>query len=346
MAAPTRAVVVDNNDSRIKYTQSWVSRQSFGPAVFPTLHMTTNGSLQLDFTGTQVALFGVARIIQPTWTCSVDGAAITPSPSTLPDDSFCQVQDLDDKPHTLTLNITPSSYPWVPFGLDYISYTPSKSPPLDTSFIRVSNVDPDIRYSSGWMPLEDVYNTTSTPGSLSFGPHSVQVTYNGSQLSTPLTFAFMLVQGGAPSSQTHTNVIIGAIVGGSVAATIALILIVFLFIRFRRQRRKTTKSKTFRPSFSRTVFIETDRASAISTQGFLESLPPSIGHGPHDLAPSHYNDIKSQPFYNLGNSNYDELDDKSSYCGGYQTCGQVKAIEAQAFRSDFSKQEVQILYHI
>ncbi|KAF8810740.1 hypothetical protein BYT27DRAFT_6481023 [Phlegmacium glaucopus] len=137
----------------------------------------------------------------------------------------------------------------------------------------------------------------------------------------------MVIQGSASSSQAHTNV--GAIVGGSLAATIALLLLVFLFIRFRRQRRKTTKPKILLPSLSKSAFIETDQASAISTQGFLESPPPFIGHVPHDLAPPpHYNDIKSQPFYNSGNANYDELDDKASYCGDHQTCGQVKAIEA------------------
>jgi len=69
---------------------------------------------------------------------------------------------LEDKPHSLTLNAAGDE-----FLFDYISYTPSKSAPLDNSLIRIGNLDPDIHYDPGWAALGDVDNLsmTKTPDS-------------------------------------------------------------------------------------------------------------------------------------------------------------------------------------
>ena len=159
---------------------------------------------------------------------------------------------------------------------------------------------------------------------LPFGPHSIKVTFEGENSSTPLTLAFILVQNGTwPTSSSHADVNIGGIVGGSLTAIFALLLIVFLSIRYREQIRKTWSEK-LHPFLPKSVVIETDKARAASTTPSFGSLLSSTNHT--SQAPG-YDDARSQRF-RAANANFDEIDENSSYYGSYQTWGQIQAIEA------------------
>jgi hypothetical protein len=92
----------------------------------------------------------------------------------------------------------------------------------------------------------------------SMGPHSLVVTYNGDNSTTPLSFSYLVVQNGtlphstsssspspsATNSSSSTNV--GAIIGGVLGAAASL-LIVFLLL-FYRHRRNSEEYRSWRRS--------------------------------------------------------------------------------------------------
>jgi hypothetical protein len=69
-----------------------------------------------------------------------------------------------DGPHVLTVNVTILKNQT--FWFDNIQYLPSASVPLNQAAIVVDNLDSQLQYGTGWMPLEDIANSTSVAGSM------------------------------------------------------------------------------------------------------------------------------------------------------------------------------------
>lgn len=72
MSTTAREIIVDNNDSRINYTRSWLSVDSTKPTLSSTLHKTYNGSLQFDFNGEWTTIVIATRIPHPKLEMAID----------------------------------------------------------------------------------------------------------------------------------------------------------------------------------------------------------------------------------------------------------------------------------
>jgi len=200
--ATPRWVIVDDTDSQIQYTGSWVPDQgsqdsvgNYGPPYRNTMHGTkSNASLSFSFhgerhfffpksssscltdchvPGTQIKVIGSNNIrndsgvLDPTWQCFVDNVSIDVSkPFQYAENNwpFCSQDSLVDGPHTLTVNATVMKSQT--FWIDNIQYIPSASVPLNQTAVVVDSLDPQLQYGQGWQALGGVANMTVVPGSI------------------------------------------------------------------------------------------------------------------------------------------------------------------------------------
>ncbi|GLB39931.1 hypothetical protein LshimejAT787_0704410 [Lyophyllum shimeji] len=181
MGTPRR-VVVDDSDSRIRYSgQGWFQDQgsqdsagNFGPTYKRTSHGTNgNDTLSFSFRGTSVSVFGTTNLVQldngtrwdPTWECFVDKISIgsaKPFPAEENNWFLCGQDVLNDGQHEITVNVTTTGHT---FWLDYLIFTPSPNASYDEAVLIVENNDRAIFLDSSWGSLGGSANMTTVKGS-------------------------------------------------------------------------------------------------------------------------------------------------------------------------------------
>ena len=188
-----RAIIVDDSDLNIQYVggrwfQDLASPDqvgNLGPTYQHTLQGTrSSGSFSFKFegpsfpltivdfvthprTGSAVKVFGAAGRRNPasgdlTWRCSIDDITI-PLFDPPNNGALCEERNLADGPHVITVDVTQSTGNRT-FWFDYLRYIPSPNVSQDFAYVVVPNADPAIKYGTGWTPLIDLGNRTSTAG--------------------------------------------------------------------------------------------------------------------------------------------------------------------------------------
>ncbi|KAF9479548.1 hypothetical protein BDN70DRAFT_806815 [Pholiota conissans] len=220
MASSTpRQIVVDDSDPSIIYSSAFFvdntgdlnNQGNFGATLKSTLHGTNGtGSLQFQFSGTQVAVFGTTDQtnatghIDPTWECFVDSVSIgSMNPFQFVENNWnlCSADGLPDKSHVLTINANSHGRT---FWFDYLRYVPSANVPLENALVLVDHTDRDLQYDSNWGPLGTIANMTSVNGaqvSLSFTGVSLQwYSHIPTELPHRPSLATYSIDGGAENS--------------------------------------------------------------------------------------------------------------------------------------------------
>ncbi|PPR02072.1 hypothetical protein CVT24_011171 [Panaeolus cyanescens] len=183
--AAVRRVVVDNTSPLIHYEGSWFlddtgahdAKGNFGPVYNKSLHATiTSGSFSFAYTGSSIVVFGSnnvhndsAGVLDPQWTCSVDGVSLPTHPFNyfennwpLCDTNSTQIHDSNGS-HVLTVNATVQRAQ--AFYLDRLVYTPSPDASFVDETIHVQNNDPELQFGPGWEALGAIANLTAQTGS-------------------------------------------------------------------------------------------------------------------------------------------------------------------------------------
>ena len=121
--------------------------------------------------GTQITVLGTSDfsntsgVVDPALECFIDNSSIgknRPLLITENNQVVCSHLKLTDGPHVLTVNATILTNQT--FWLDDIQYAPSASVPLDQAVIMVDNVDPQLKYVTGWQALPNKTHMTTVPG--------------------------------------------------------------------------------------------------------------------------------------------------------------------------------------
>ncbi|KAF8163682.1 hypothetical protein B0H34DRAFT_672630 [Crassisporium funariophilum] len=190
-----RPIIVDDTDPGIKYMGPWFQDQgsqnavgNWGPVFNNTSHGSkSNASLSYAFNGTSIKVLGTNNIrndsgvVDPSWECFVDEISIgahNPYQFPLNNWVFCDVDQLVDGPHVLTVNATVARAQT--FWFDQIQYVPSASVPLEQQTILVDSLDPELQFGPQWRNLADVANSTSTQGTqLVFNFTGIQLSWYG-----------------------------------------------------------------------------------------------------------------------------------------------------------------------
>ncbi|KIJ32452.1 hypothetical protein M422DRAFT_184512, partial [Sphaerobolus stellatus SS14] len=218
-----RRIMVDDTDSDIRYTGSWVldqtgdlnSRGNFGPVYRNSVHSAnTDASFSYSFNGTSIGIWGSNNIannsgvITPSWACYIDNIKM---PDRDPFQFFennwllCTQDNLVDGPHELTVNVSTTGQQ---FYFDYIGYFPSSTVSLSSKTLNVDHLDPAIQYGAGWQALGSTADMTSVAGTeLTFEFIGTSLSWLG--LTTPdfsrnASNAIFSVDGGSPATfQLH-----------------------------------------------------------------------------------------------------------------------------------------------
>ncbi|KAF8159353.1 hypothetical protein B0H34DRAFT_767602 [Crassisporium funariophilum] len=189
---------------------------------------------------------------------------------------------------------------------------------------------------------------------LPFGPHTIVVTFESDQTSTPLSLDFLLVQNGtassgptfpsiSTSSPTSTSmplpfssgslkrVNVAGIVCGVLGAILFTLILIFLLLRYRKRKRENEqmRSATVAPFYPTSYVQDLDTSSTVSLHASPAFRQQSANYGrSSNLFP------QPGPSGSPGRSdqssslNPSEFNESTSYYGGYQTWGQTKALEA------------------
>ncbi|KAF5372359.1 hypothetical protein D9615_009234 [Tricholomella constricta] len=216
--SPPRNVVIDDTDSRIRYSgQGWFQDQgnqdnigNYGPTYKRTSHGTKgNDILSLTFQGTSIRVFGTTKLSRinethwdPSWECFVDQISIgATKPFAYPENNWilCQKSALNDGQHEITVKVTSAG---TTFWLDYLVFTPSPQVSYDEAVLLVENDDTSVMYDSSWVALGANANMTTKKGSqVKFDFIGKSVTWVGfipTELSHNPGFGSYSVDGGAP----------------------------------------------------------------------------------------------------------------------------------------------------
>ncbi|TFY77126.1 hypothetical protein EWM64_g6884 [Hericium alpestre] len=176
--SPTRHIVVDDTDPGIQYLgPGWsatsgnavASFGTFGPTFNNTLHQVNNtqgSSLQFQFTGTFVQLFGTldnaANKSIPNWQCFLDGHPVGQTTflnETANQITLCQADSLPNTPHQVVVNVTT---PGPNFWFDNYLYDPLPGASLADSTLKIDNTDLGIGLvGQGWSRYKDMWFLTS-----------------------------------------------------------------------------------------------------------------------------------------------------------------------------------------
>jgi len=178
--ATQRRIIVDDTDSRIKYSGDWFQDNgsqdqfgNYGPTYKHTLHGTTgNNSMSFSFSGTAVTIMGTTNLAKiddthydPMWECFVDQISIgSTSPFQYRENNWnmCGKDSLNDGPHEITLKVTTRGGT---FWLDAITFAPSAHDTYGTEVLVVDDNDPGVQYGDGWQPLGTTASFTGKTGS-------------------------------------------------------------------------------------------------------------------------------------------------------------------------------------
>ncbi|KIJ44148.1 hypothetical protein M422DRAFT_30652 [Sphaerobolus stellatus SS14] len=215
-----RRIVVDDTDSDIRYTGSWVLDQTgdlnkggnFGPVYRNSVHSanTSDASFSYSFNGTSIDIWGSNNIannsgvITPSWACYIDNIKL---PDQAPFQFFennwvlCSQDKLVDGPHELTVNVSTTGQH---FYFDYIEYLPSSTVSLSSKTLNVDHLDPAIQYGAGWQDLGSTANMTSVAGTeLTFEFIGTSLSWLGfipTELPHNASNATFSVDGGSPAT--------------------------------------------------------------------------------------------------------------------------------------------------
>jgi len=192
---------------------------------------------------------------------------------------------------------------------------------------------------------------------LPYGLHTLKVTYNGDDgnASTPLVLDFLLIQNGSISPNTTASlpastsppvlasaakkVNVAGVVCGVLAALAAVLILAFLFLKYRKQKevKFAPSSKFLAPiPFLRQPPRPIQESTSFSTLGLftpaqsaidLAAAPPTHRRRtsrpkPPEASGSRPRRFAAPPVPPIA------ANDQTSYYGGYQTWGQAKAQEA------------------
>lgn len=197
MTEPTRWVVIDDRDSRIKYSGGWQSaggddynnRGNFGATYRNSLHGTGTDGATMSFsfkgmsyihsgqqwkliyrTGNAARIKGTsdlqvdsAGVPNPDWKCTLDGNVVKradPFPYTENNWTFCEFGNLPAGDHTIGLTVKTTERN---FWFDYIEYRPSGM--VDNEVVQASRDDADLSYNGQWAALATVGHNTLNKGS-------------------------------------------------------------------------------------------------------------------------------------------------------------------------------------
>ncbi|KAJ7473637.1 hypothetical protein B0H11DRAFT_2195596 [Mycena galericulata] len=203
----SRQVVIDDTDPSITYSANWFPDTSsnlvgnFGTPYNQTSHssIVAGSSFTYSFNGTAVVVRGTidevedaSGVLNPSWTCLVDGTAITnPSPTfRFPENNWmlCCSFELVPAVHTLEVQTTTTGQP---FRLDAIEVTPLPGAKVGPGVVRVWNNDSSVVFGPGWV---------ATNESLSVSASLVGMIPSGlSHLASSATYS---IDGGEPTGFT------------------------------------------------------------------------------------------------------------------------------------------------
>ncbi|PPQ79831.1 hypothetical protein CVT25_002985 [Psilocybe cyanescens] len=178
-----REVIVDNNNSRIRYSpEGWkiggqgVKNGKGGTSDMNSLHVSTGkASLSYSFRGSKGRILGTPDIPDsskagPSWQCSLDGRPLQPVAQSNQKNKDWLLCEWDESTpvgsHTVTLNVTSNGESGV--GFDHLLYQPDTAQAVKNSTIYVPHSDPAIKYGSGWKIQGDSHIATSGATNLSF----------------------------------------------------------------------------------------------------------------------------------------------------------------------------------
>ena len=129
-------------------------------------HLLINlaGGLEAEVFGTNM-LNNQSGIIDPIWTCLVDGNAIAPEPFfQFPENNwrFCYFNNLTSGKHTVAVSVSSNGHS---FYFDRLSYRPARdSKSIVNDSIIVDFEDADLSYDSSWSPFSEISMMTKQNG--------------------------------------------------------------------------------------------------------------------------------------------------------------------------------------
>ncbi|KAJ6544562.1 hypothetical protein DFH09DRAFT_928210 [Mycena vulgaris] len=169
MSTAPRRILIDDADSAIQYGAEWAAADTskidglgnYGPVHAGTSHATTTdgSTLSFKFSGaTSIAVFGTIDIantngvVTPTWTCLVDGVAISEQNPTLqfPENNWdlCAQSQLSTGTHTLTIDVQTTGLMF--YMTICCTHTPTADVDLDGAVLEYRNMDESVSFQSGW----------------------------------------------------------------------------------------------------------------------------------------------------------------------------------------------------
>ncbi|KAF7320559.1 hypothetical protein HMN09_00139900 [Mycena chlorophos] len=230
----TRRIAVDDASSQISYGASGWSvadaatlnaMGNYGPIFEDTSHATTTdgSTFTFDFTGTTVDVMGTIAVkkladgtYDPTWTCTVDGAAISqPNPTfAYPENnwSLCSSSSLSGGAHTLKVTVSTKG---TAFYFDNIFYTPTvDATTIDGAVLEYLNTDGAVSFGgSGWVPwgAQNVTQGSGATVSLNFrGTAVTLLAYVPQELPHTATTAKYSIDNGAATTFTLAGLASGS----------------------------------------------------------------------------------------------------------------------------------------
>ncbi|CAA7265154.1 unnamed protein product [Cyclocybe aegerita] len=203
-------VVIDDTDSAIQYTGSWVEVDgrrfdgigNFGPTHRGSLHFGEAGSsLSFTFNGTAGYLQGTNTEetldgsppdsgSEPLeWECLIDGKPLASSASVaavVPENNwrFCEWDDLPAGPlHTVTFNVIGGTG-GRGFFFDRIDYSPTAGSMRSNQSVIIAASNPRISYSPSWRPLGLNKMTSVLEATMSFDFVGTSIAFYGQALAS------------------------------------------------------------------------------------------------------------------------------------------------------------------
>ncbi|KAK7030822.1 hypothetical protein VNI00_013930 [Paramarasmius palmivorus] len=208
-----RRIVLDDTDSRVKYSGSWSLDDigsfnilgSLGPVYNNTMHGSSSNaaSFSVTFEGEYIAVWGAkdTRKIRrtsskddlamlPQWRCQVDGSTIQrvdyfKDVNHITNNLLCETGGLSTTtPHTLTVNVSIEDPQTQTFWMDKIEYSPGLDAESAGEVMKFDSSHVNVKYhnTSGYWFRDvghsgELFNYTSTPGA------SLSFTFNGTSVS-------------------------------------------------------------------------------------------------------------------------------------------------------------------
>ncbi|KAF9524776.1 hypothetical protein CPB83DRAFT_886030 [Crepidotus variabilis] len=213
MATSARSAIIDDSSNLINYQgDTWYEYPvvydnqygRFGPPMRGKMHGTgQSASLSFAFAGTAVRVWGPNELASNvTWQCLIDGNSSDLEIVIVQEENpsvMCIKAQLEDQPHTLTLNaVVPTGDE---FWFDQIQYTPSAGVSLENKTIFIESNDSEIKYGSGWVSTDGIgHATKETSSKFDFEFIGISLSWyswNALDFSTDFATASYTIDGGS-----------------------------------------------------------------------------------------------------------------------------------------------------